>query len=168
MPKRKPKTSVERFLRAAPTQAKQIPKYMVPALFIVVLSVAVLLTATVRSFSTTKACVNAPTSAYPSLQVIVQKGSDRTEKTVTNRHVISCISDDLLHLPVLPSEGVICPKSDGSTYILSFDGGRIVTGSLSGCQAVKIQGDDKIYYLLPDVPYTNDMRSKLQKIVNEK
>jgi hypothetical protein len=98
------------------------------------------------------------------MDVITQKGDARTEKTVTNRHIISCMSDDLKYLPELPSEGVICPVTDGSTYIISFDGGPIVTGSLSGCQAVKVQSDQKTYYLLPETSYARDFRTKLQRI----
>jgi hypothetical protein len=168
MPKRKQKKAIEKFLRTASGRAKRVrklPKYMVLPVFIAGLSVIVLVVASVQALTPGRACVNAPASPYPSMDVIVQKGSVRTEKTITNRHIISCLSDDLRHLPEYPATPLICPQSDGSTYILNFDGGRIVTGSLSGCQAVKIQDNSKIYYLLPDTPYAKDYRSKLQKIL---
>ena len=145
-------------------QLARVPKQLIPYLFIAGVSIIVLLVASVQALKPGRACVDAPLSAYPSMQVITQRGDARSEKTVTNRHIISCLADDIRHLPEYPSTPVICPQSDGSTYILSFDGGPIVSGSLSGCQAVKVQGDNKIYYLLPDTAYAKDMRSKLQRI----
>ena len=131
----------------------------------VLLSVIILLSTYLFYRTPGKACVSAPKSASSSLQVVAQGKLSRIDKTITDQHTIDCLADDLNHLPEMPATPVICPQSDGTTYILSFDGGKVISGSLSACQVVKIQGDTKTYWLMPQTSYTTDMRSKLQQIL---
>jgi hypothetical protein len=150
----------------------QKPKQKLPAwrhvilpVFMATLSVIILFSTLLFYRAPGKACVNAPKSASHSLQVVAQGKLSRIDTTITNQHTIDCLADDLMHLPEVPATPVICPQSDGTTYILSFDGGKVISGSLSACQVVKIQGDAKTYWLMPQTSYTKDMRAKLQKIL---
>ncbi len=150
-------------------KAKQklwLQKRLIIPVFIAGFSLILVLASFILVATPGKACIDAPPSPVTTVHVVVQKGTTTHETDVTSRHVIGCLADDLKHLPVMPATPVICPPSDGSTYILSFDGGKIVSGSLSACQVVKIQGDDHVYWLTPATSYTQDMRSKLQQILH--
>jgi hypothetical protein len=148
-----------------PKQKLPAWRHVVMPVFMVLLSVIILVSTYLFYRAPGKACVSAPRSTITSLQVVAQGKLSRTDKTITNQHTIDCLADDLKHLPEMPSTPVICPVSDGSTYILSFDGGKVVSGTLSACQVVKIQGDSKTYWLMSETSYTKDMRAKLQKIL---